>query len=289
VSAVLGPEVHDLVSHIELPKPAAAALRRAKKIAPVKFSRTGNMNRIATIQSAILAGDDDKQREIGYRIGQIMTEVGFTNFTVYEPVSAMIRHAAYVAGRRGALDVRASLEGHLWTPYDDELSSRFNNVGDDNRGRTFTEMFRRFDPMGAPQDYYTHGKRGYPVAWQFELETSYLEAAADFSLRGGNNDWPVDLVDHAYDEHAERMRRTLAGESLIPKDFARPFPDEALERPPLLPGRPLPHSGYYLDPLDPEGHKRWWNGEHWTDHIHPGHDTWRVGSYDDSPPELRGL
>ncbi|WP_123507640.1 hypothetical protein [Frondihabitans sp. PhB188] len=86
MSTVLGPEVHDLVSQVELPKPAAAALRRAKKIAPVKFSRTGGMGRITMIQSAILAGDDDKQREIGYRIGQIMTEVGITNFTVYEPV-----------------------------------------------------------------------------------------------------------------------------------------------------------------------------------------------------------
>jgi hypothetical protein len=286
VSTVLGPEVHGLVSQVELPKPAAAALRRAKKIAPVKFSRTGDMGRIAMIHSAILADDDDKQREIGYRIDQIVTDVGFT---VSEPVSAMIRHATYVAASRGVLDVRASLEAHLWTPYDDELSSRLNNVGDDNRGRTFTEMFRRFDPMGAPQDYYTHGKRGYPVAWQFELETSYLDAAADFGLPVGNDEWSVNLVDHAYDEHAERIRRTLAGKPLIPRDFGRPFSHEAVERPPFVASQPRPHSGYYLDPLEPDGHKRWWDGKQWTDRLHPGHDTWRVGSYDDCPPELCGL
>ncbi|ROQ30896.1 uncharacterized protein DUF2510 [Frondihabitans sp. PhB188] len=127
------------------------------------------------------------------------------------------------------------------------------------------------------------------MAWQFELETSYLEAAADFGLRGGNDEWSVNLVDHAYDEHAERISRTLARESLIPRDFGRPFPDEAVEQPPFVASQPRPHSGYYLDRLDPKGHKRWWDGKQWTDHIHPGHDTWRVGSYNDCPPELRGL
>jgi hypothetical protein len=146
------------------------------------------MIRILMIHSANLAEDDDKQREVGCRIGQIPTEVGFTNYTVYEPITTMIRHAPYVAGRHGSIDVRESLKNQLWTPNDNELSSRFNNVGDDNRGRTFTEMFRRFDPMGAPQDYYTHGRRGYRVAWQFQLETSYLGAAADFSLRCGSDD-----------------------------------------------------------------------------------------------------
>lgn len=106
--------------------------------------------RIPVIQSATLAEVDDKQRKVGCRIGQILTEVGFTNYTVHDPISTMIRHAPYVAGRHGSTDVRESLKNQLWTPKDNELCSRFNNVGDDSRGRTFTEMFQRFDPMGAP-------------------------------------------------------------------------------------------------------------------------------------------
>ena len=287
-SALLGPELHALIADVELPKPAATALRRVKKIAPVKFSRMWDMFDFGTIQSALLVGDEG-QRSIGYEIARLVTNVGFANYTVYQPISGMIRHAAYVAARHGDHEVTASLEAHLWTPNDAELTSRFNNHGDDNRGFRFITLFERFDPMAHPNSYFTWGKRGYSLASQFSLETSYLEAAADFGLRGGNSDWPVDLVDRAYDDHVERIHRVLAGESLIPQGFGHPFPDEAVDLPPRTTGEPAPASGWYTDPLDPEGHKRWWNGERWTDYIHPGHNEWKLEGRDDPPPELRGI
>jgi hypothetical protein len=52
------------------------------------------------------------------------------------------------------------------------------------------------------------------------------------------------------------MTRTLAGESLVSKDFGRPFPDEAVEQSTLVPDQTPPHSDYHLDALDPEGHRR---------------------------------
>lgn len=280
-----GPELHALIANVELPKPAAAEVRRVKKIAPVKFSRMRDMQDFGVVQCALLAGDDD-QRSIGYEIARLLTNVGFTNYTLYEPVSSMIRHAAYVAARHGDRKAFEPLEAHLWTPQSSELETRYNSVGHDLRGIHFLSILERSDPMSHPNDYYTMGKRGVSLRLQFLLETSYLSAAADFGIRGGNKDWPVERVDQAYDDHLDRLHRVLAGESLIPRGFGHPFPHEAVDLPPRTAGGPAPASGWYTDPLDREGHKRWWNGERWTDHIHPGHRDWKPEGRDQPPPEL---